>query len=226
VANTWSPTNCSTQFTYGSPLTSGTPQVAWVSRNTTTAGTPVTVYGFNFQSGDTVYFGSVRAGGSVTSPNTIAVTVPSPSGSPTVNVTVRYSSLTSPTTCADLFHYLGPYLSSISPTSGWLPLTVVLRGTNFTSSSSVYFGPNASASVTHVSSTELKATLPSGLGSVAVTVHQSGYTSNPITFTYTPPTPVVTAIVPGQGPTGSGVTVWGQNLNVSSSVYFGSHVAS
>ncbi|EQD44910.1 hypothetical protein B1B_13307, partial [mine drainage metagenome] len=55
VANTWSPTNCSTQFTYGSPLTSGTPQVAWVSRNTTTAGTPVTVYGFNFQSGDTVY---------------------------------------------------------------------------------------------------------------------------------------------------------------------------
>ncbi|EQD53490.1 OmpA/MotB, partial [mine drainage metagenome] len=61
---------------------------------------------------------------------------------------------------------------------------------------------------------------------MAVTVHQSGYTSNPITFTYTPPTPVVTAIVPGQGPTGSGVTVWGQNLNVSSSVYFGSHVAS
>lgn len=226
VSNIWTPANCSTEFTYGNALTSGTPQVAWISRNTSSAGAQVTVYGFNFQSGDAVYFGSVRAGGTVTSANTIVVTVPSPSGSPTVNVTVKDSSLTSPTTCADLFHYLGPYISSISPTSGWMPLTVILHGTNFSSGASVYFGPNASATVTHVSSTELKATLPSGLGAVAVTVHQSGYTSNSITFTYTPPTPVVTAIVPDQGPDGAGVTIWGQNLNASSSVYFGSHLAS
>jgi hypothetical protein len=217
---TWSGTNCSTEFTYGAPLPTGTPQVSWVSPSAAATGATVTVYGYNF--GGSVYFNTSLAQTSRPTPNTYLATVPAPTGSPSVNVTVKNGSLTSPTTCADVFHYLGPWLGSLSPSQGWTPLTVTLSGLNFSTSATVYFGPNASSSVTHTSSTSLKATLPSGLGSVPVTVRQAGYTSDSVTFTYTPPTPVVNAIIPDQGPAGAGVILLGQYLNSSASVYFGS----
>ena len=229
AGSVWSPTNCSTEFTYGAPLAPGTPQVSWITPSLAQTGTSVTLSGFNFQQRDSVFFGSVRAWGVAwLSPNTLRVVVPASSGVPNVNVTVRYNALASPTTCADLFHYPGPQLTSISPAKGWNPLTVVLKGANFSSSASVYFGSTASTSVTWVSSTELKAVLPAGTGanSVPVTVRQASYTSQSIMFTYAPPTPVVSAIIPDQGPAGSGVTVLGQNLASSAVVYFGSQASS
>ncbi len=226
VGGSWSGTNCSTQFTYGAPLPLGTPQVSWVTPSAGAPGQRVTVYGYNLPSGGGAFFGTVYASLGRASANTLTGSVPVPAGSPTVNVTLKNGTRTSPSTCADVFHYLGPYLGSLSPAQGWPPLTVTLSGTNFSSSASVFFGPNASASVTHVSSTTLRATVPSGLGSVSVNVRQSGSTSNSLTFTYKPPTPVVSAILPNQGPPGSGVTVLGQYLNASSTVYFGSRPSS
>ncbi|MHB1887408.1 MAG: IPT/TIG domain-containing protein, partial [Acidimicrobiales bacterium] len=228
VGTVWSPTNCSTEFTYGPPLAPGTPQVAWVSPSLATAGTSVTVYGFNFQSSDSVYFGSVRAAGvALLSTNTLRAVVPASAGPPNVNVTVRIGSLVSPTSCADEFHYPGPQLTSITPARGWNPLTVVVKGANFSSSAAVYFGSVASPSVTYVSSSELKAVLPPGTGanSVPVNVRQGPYTSQSVTFTYTPPIPVVQAIEPDQGPAGSGVIVVGENLNSSAVVYFGAQAS-
>ncbi|MHB1588705.1 MAG: IPT/TIG domain-containing protein, partial [Metallibacterium scheffleri] len=228
VGTVWSPTNCSTEFTYGPPLAPGTPQVAWVSPSLATAGTSVTVYGFNFQSSDSVYFGSVRAAGvALLSTNTLRAVVPASAGPPNVNVTVRIGSLVSPTSCADEFHYPGPQLTSITPARGWNPLTVVVKGANFSSSAAVYFGSVASPSVTYVSSSELKAVLPPGTGanSVPVNVRQGPYTSQSVTFTYTPPIPVVQAIEPDQGPAGSGVIVVGENLNSSAVVYFGARAS-
>jgi hypothetical protein len=224
AASVWSTANCSNQFQWGSPLPTGTPQISWITHNASKIGSQVTLYGFNFVTGDLVYFGGTAATGvSVVNSNNLLATVPTGSG--TVNVSVQKSGLVSPVTCADLFHYQGPFLNSISPTSGFPPQTVTLNGVNFSSTAKVYFGPNASASVTHVSSTQLKATLPLGLGAVAVTVQQSGFTSNSLTFTYTPPTPSVLGIVPNQGPAGAGVAVYGGNLNASSYVYFGTQVS-
>ena len=214
-------TNCSNQFAWGGTLAPGTPQVSWVSPNVSSVGSPVGIYGYNLASSDSVWFGGASASGvTMTGPNTVQAAVPLGSGNVMVQVRAP-GGLNSPLTCASQFHYQGPELTSLSPSSGWTPLTDTLTGVNFTSTSKVYFGSNQSASVTFVSSTKLKATVPAGLGAVTVTVKQSGFTSNGLTFTYTPPTPSVLGLVANQGPTGTGVLVYGGNFNVSSTVYFG-----
>jgi hypothetical protein len=71
--------------------------------------------------------------------------------------------LTSPTTCADLFHYVGPYLLSLAPNVGYSPMVVNLQGLNFTSSAVVDFGSTPALSVKYLSSTQLQATVPPGV---------------------------------------------------------------
>ncbi|MGA8663515.1 MAG: IPT/TIG domain-containing protein [Thermoplasmata archaeon] len=225
VGGIWSSTNCSNLFSWGTPLPSGTPQVSWLASNTTTTGSLISIYGFNFAKSASVAFGGAPASTVFLNANNLQATVPVGTG--TVNVTVAVGGLVSPITCADQFHYRGASLTSLSPSSGWTPLTVTLNGYNFSSSAQVYFGPNASAKVTYVSSTKLTASLPVGLGAVSVVVKQSGLTSNGVTFTYTPPVPSVLSVVPSRGPSGAGVVVLGGNFNSSGfKVFFGTTQAS
>jgi IPT/TIG domain len=222
VGGIWSPTNCSNQFLYGPELASRTPQVSWVTPAVSPSNSLVTIYGYNFASTDYVLFGGVRAAPpTLTSSNTLQVTVPLDYG--TVNVTVVSSQgLSSPVTCADQFHYAGAFLGALSPNAGWSPQTIALLGENFSSSASVYFGSTASSTVTFVSSTELKAVVPSGSGQVSVTVHQSGFTSNGATFQYTgPPEPQVLFVANDEGVPDSPVTIIGSNFSSAAEVFFG-----
>jgi hypothetical protein len=71
---------------------------------------------------------------------------------------------------------LTPVVSGISGATGQAGSTVTITGQNFSGSAgelSVFFGANASPSVTFVSDTEITAVIPSGSGTVNVTV-QSG----------------------------------------------------
>ncbi|MFJ2868204.1 IPT/TIG domain-containing protein [Kitasatospora sp. NPDC087314] len=89
------------------------------------------------------------------------------------------------------------------PTSGGT--TVTLTGSGLSAATAVTFG-SAPAAFTVVSDSLLVATAPVGSGTVQVTVTTPGGTSNSLAYTYTAP-PVVTTIVPTQGPASGGNTV-------------------
>jgi hypothetical protein len=118
----------------------------------------------------------------------------------------------------------GPYVSSISPTSGTDGTVVTINGGNFASSAAVSFGGIAAVPVTYVSTSELKAPAPSGSGVVNVLVTVNGVTSNAVPadlFTYNGPSPpTVTAVSPNTGIPGVVVNITGTNFTTSSSVEF------
>jgi hypothetical protein len=75
---------------------------------------------------------------------------------------------------------LTPVVTSVSPSSALANSTVTINGQNFSGAAghlSVFFGGTASSSVTFVSDTQITAVVPSGSGTVDVTV-QSGVNEN------------------------------------------------
>jgi len=135
--------------------------------------TSVTITGTSFVIGNTtVYFGSNKATG-VTVNSNASITVNSPAGSGTVDVTVTTPGGTSSKVSVDKFTYVpAPVVSSISPTSGPAKggTKVTITGTSFISGSTVNFGSNPATGVKVNSSTSITATSPAGSGAVDVTV--------------------------------------------------------
>ena len=125
-----SATGASDKFTYIAP-----PTVTNVNPTSgpQAGGTPVTVTGTGFVSGSTsVHFGST-AGTSVSVTNSTTLTVNSPSGTGTVDVTVTTANGTSATGASDKFTYTGPpTVTNVNPTSGpqagGTPVTVTGTG--------------------------------------------------------------------------------------------------
>ncbi|MFJ2191914.1 IPT/TIG domain-containing protein [Kitasatospora sp. NPDC087861] len=109
------------------------------------------------------------------------------------------------------------------PTSGGT--TVTLAGSGLSAATAVTFG-SAPAAFTVVSDSYLVATAPAGSGTVQVTVTTPGGTSNSLAYTYTAP-PVVTTIVPPQGPASGGntVTLTGSGFTGVTAVRFGAVAA-
>ena len=107
-----------------------------------------------------------------------------------------------------------PVISSFSPSSGSVGSTVVINGSNFSSTASsniVYFGA-VRAAVTAASSTGLAVTVPAGASYGPLTVNVGGLTAfdyNPFITTFSDPGQFVAAafaskvaVPAGQGPTG------------------------
>jgi hypothetical protein len=122
-----------------------------------------------------------------------------------------------------------PTVSGVSPSAG--PSTggtsVTVTGTNLTGASTVKFGGMNASSFSVGSDTSITATSPAGTtGPVDVTVTTGGGTSaaNPSDqFTYDPPpAPVMNAINPTSGPSGTSVTITGTNFTGATAVDFGS----
>ena len=139
-----------------------------------TGGTSVTVTGTGFVTGaTTVDFGST-AGTSVDVTSGTSLTVNSPAGTGTVDVTVTTSSGTSATGASDKFTYnAAPTVTAVNPTSGPQAggTSVTVTGTGFvTGSTTVDFGSTAGTSVDVTSATNLTVNSPSGTGTVDVTV--------------------------------------------------------
>jgi plastocyanin len=118
-----------------------------------------------------------------------------------------------------------PAITSVVPNAG-PPAggnTVVINGSGFVSGASVAFGSASSASVTFVSSTQLKAVAPAhASGVVGITVTTPGASSaatNNDLYAYGPPT--TSSFTPSSGITGSTVTITGTNYVPQMTVKFG-----
>jgi uncharacterized repeat protein (TIGR03803 family) len=112
---------------------------------------------------------------------------------------------------------LGPFVETL-PAFGKVGMTIYILGTNLTGASGVIFnGTPARFSV--VSSSEIKATVPSGAttGSVFVTIPSGTLTSN----TQFRVIPKITGFGPTSGPPGTAVTITGSGLTQTTSVTFG-----
>ena len=113
-----------------------------------------------------------------------------------------------------------PTVTSVSPNAGSTAggNTVTINGSNFVSGANVKFGATASALVTFVSATQLKAVAPAhAAGTVDVTVTTAGGTSATVAgdrYTYDA-RPTVTSVSPNAGSTAGGVntvTINGSNF--------------
>src|SRR5215472_1185413 len=206
------------------------PSVNGVSPNAgpTSGGNSVTISGAGFTGATNVNFGGVAAGFFVNNDGSITATAPA-GGVGTVDVTVTTPGGTSTTSAADHYTYdVKPTVGSLTPTAG--PTaggnTITINGTGFLAGAGVKFGATASATVTFVSATQLKAVAPAhAAGTVDVTVTTPGGTSTASAadhYTYDAP-PTVKSVTPTAGPSGGGntITINGTNFLSGASVSFG-----
>lgn len=183
-----------------------------VSTASVTGGVTNILTGSNFLTGAAVTFGSTPASAvSVLSATSIRCTVPA--GSPgTVSVKV-----TNPDaqvgTLSDAFTYIlsPPVVSSLSLTTSTCAGLVVttITGTGFQSGPSVMVGTQTATSITFISSTSIRCTVPArNAGTVSVTVTnadgQSSTKANAFTYIAAPS---ITSISPTTGSTTGGGTI-------------------
>ncbi|MGX7760475.1 IPT/TIG domain-containing protein [Streptomyces angustmyceticus] len=206
------------------------PTLSGISPNQgpTSGGNTVTLTGTNFTGTTTVTFGSTPAiSFTVVSPTQITAVVPAATAGPVaVTVTTPGGSVTLPSA---YFYVSTPVLTAVAPPSG--PLsggnTVTLTGIHLVEATAVRFGAIPATTFTVVSDSQITAVVPAGAAGLAdVTVTTAGGTSNPVTYTYLP-APVVTTVVPNQGPTAGGITLTltGTNLAQTTKVLIGTDPA-
>ena len=145
--NGTSATSSADQFTY-----TAAPTVTAVSPTSGPAGggTSVMVTGSNLANATAVKFGSTA--GTVTADGAGSITVTSPAGTGTQDVTVTTAGGTSATSGADQFTYTAvPTVTAVSPNAGPLGGTtgVTIRGTNFTGATAVDFGTGEAGTEYH-----------------------------------------------------------------------------
>ncbi len=213
-----SATSSADQFTYAPTVSGVSPAFGPAA-----GGTLVTITGTGFNTATEVEFGTTPTpGGTIVNDTTI--TIDSPAGTGTVDVTVTSPSGTSATSPADQFTY-GPTVSGLSPSFG--PSTggtaVTITGTNFSGVSVVDFGTTPALSFSVTSTTSITAVSPPGSDSVNVTVTTPGGTSPTSSADVFGYSPTVTSVSPLSGSEFGGdvVTITGTNLANPTAVYFG-----
>lgn len=174
------------------------PTVTGVNPDYGSLNTVVNITGTNYSSGAAAAFGGTPALSTIFFSSTSLQATAPPPGSGIVHVTVNSGGFTSNKTCADLFTYGSfsgaPTVSSVSPAQGPPGQLVTLTGAGFTNGglSAVTFGGVPSSQIVSVTPTQVKAIVPSGNGTVYVTVTVGGKTSLTTCateFTYNPGNP-------------------------------------
>jgi peptidoglycan/xylan/chitin deacetylase (PgdA/CDA1 family) len=166
-------------------------------------GTRVRVYGTNFTSVVSVYFGG-RPGAAIHVASSTELLVTSPSHSAlTVDVRVVTRHGTSPVTSRDRFTWVAPpHVSAISPSTGPTAggTRVTVDGTDFRNVRSVSFGSAPGTAIHVVTATRLLISAPPGADSVPVVVTTDyGTSSGGPLFSYAdpaPPDPPPTSVAP------------------------------
>ena len=188
-------------------------------------GVKVTIVGKYLSGATAVSFGGIPATSSITvnAAGTSAVVMAPAGGSGPVDVSVTSSAGSSPVVPGDVFTYLAPSITAVTPSSGsgGGGTKVVLSGSNMRGTTSVSFG-GSSAKIIAVSNTTITVLTPSGGGSVMVSATSSAGTGSLASaFVYLSPT--VTAITPSSGPPlgGTKVVLNGLNFRGATGVMFG-----
>ena len=118
---------------------------------------------------------------------------------------------------------LGPAISGFSPTAAAVGTVVTVSGTNFSGISSATIGGTPVTTITPVSATQVKLTVPAGAhsGTIAVTNVVSTGTSAG-TFKVLPK---ITGFSPGSAPRGDVIDITGATFTTPLTVKFGTVVA-
>lgn len=219
VTTTFS-TSSAVTFTYGPTptLESASPDVS-----STAGGATVVLTGTGLVGATSVLFGTVEAASfTVDSPTQITVT--SPAGADSVNITI----VTPFGTSNGLAFRYGdaPAQTSLNPAAGLTTggASVVITGSGLTGATAVTFDGISATSFVVDSDTQLTAVSPAhASGAVSVVTTTPFGASNPLTFTYEAP-PTISSLSPASGPMagGTNVVITGTGFVSATSVRFGS----
>ncbi len=201
-------------------VTSSTPTITSFSPTSGPIGTQVLISGNNFTGATAVRFGSTNQP-AFTVNSDIQVVTSVPSGATTGKISIDTPTGTATSQADFTVSAAGaPIITSFSPQSGSPGSTVTLTGSNFTGTTLVQFN-GVSAGFTVNSATQITTTVPNGstTGLISVT-NASGLGTSPGSFVVTNPTPGVTSFTPTSGPTGTSVTITGNNFTNATDVLF------
>jgi hypothetical protein len=196
----------------------------------TFGGSHVTITGTGFTGATAVDFGAVPAASySVVNSTTITAVSPPQAQGP-VDVTVVNGG-TSPANPSDVFTYVGPYVTGVSPTAGSTVggTGVTIAGSGFTAATKVFFGGVQAATFTIVNDTQITVSSPAQSQAVVNVIVEDGANASPVNapadqFTYGPS---ITSISMSTGPTsgGTAVTITGIGFTGATAVDFDSTAA-
>ncbi|TSB29777.1 cell shape-determining protein [Streptomyces benahoarensis] len=188
-------------------------------------GSDIIAVGSGFTGATAVDFGGTAAADfTVASDTIIGITTPPGTGTVPVRVTTPGG-----TSNGEAFTYsasLPPKLVAVTPRSGRPGRTVVIFGCKVNRAKSVAFGGHPAENFTVLSDNVILAVVPSGTGTVPVTVTTPAGTSNPVRFTYVS-APVLKAIAPQAGDPagGSDIIAVGSGFTGATAVDFGGTAA-
>ncbi len=209
-------------FQGGPVLQSVSPQVGPLA-----GGTPLTLTGTGFQSGDTVTIGGNPCGGlSVVSPTRITCTAPAHAAG-TVDLTVTQSDGQFSTLSSGYVYQSAPSLATVAPPAGGLSggNVLTLTGTGFLAGASVSIGGSPCSSVTVVAQTQVTCvTVPHAAGTFNVTLTNSDGQFSTLSNAYTyEPGPSLTSVNPTGGPLagGTAIILSGSGFNPAATVTIG-----
>ena len=192
-------------------------------------GTKVKVKGTHMKGVTSVSFGATVVTLAAPNKSEKTVSVVSPAGSGTVDVTVSGPEGTSEVVPADRFTYvsLAPTVTKLSPnhSTASAQKAVTISGTNFTGATEVHFGPT-SVPFTLVNAKKIKVTAPpavaDGPNDVTVTTPQGTSATNPgDQFIFEAEEPFVDTMTPEIGSTGETIAIEGEGFIGASEVLFG-----
>ncbi|NUM77388.1 IPT/TIG domain-containing protein, partial [candidate division KSB1 bacterium] len=198
------------------------PSVSSINPAAGEVGSTVTINGANFGGISAVKFANnIAADFTLASATQIVATVPN--GAVTGPITL------SKTGCPDVqtstFTVRAcPSVSSISPVSAGVGEKITINGNNFSGVTAVLFTNNVPATITNVTATQIRVTVPSGAVSGPLTIRKPSC-DDVQTPGFTLLCPAVTAISPTSGISGTNVIISGSNLSGVTSVVFSENVA-
>lgn len=221
-------------FKYVAPPPPPGPTISSLSPNSgvLTGGYYSFINGTNFNSTSKVYFNNTLVGSTFYSTTQLRVLVPANTAVGPVTVKVVNGD-GQEATLTDGFNYLAPpppIISQITPNTGEMVggYYIVINGTNFNSTSSVYIN-NVASQTLFYSASEIRARVPqsSQPGTVDVRVVNSDGQEVTLSggFTYNtpplPPAPVITSITPNKGQMTGGyyIIVKGSNFDGNTKVW-------
>jgi len=192
-----------------------TPGISSLTPSSGPVGAVVTIAGTNFgasQGTSTVVFDKTTA--TATAWSNTSIQVPVPTGAATGNVVVTVSGVASNGVSFTVLPT--PSITSLTPTSAAVGVSVTIKGTNFGTSqgaSTVTFD-GTTATPTTWANTSIKVPVPTGATTGYVVVTVNGVPGNGVSFIVPGTTATISGLSPTAGPAGSQVSINGS--------YFGS----